>query len=51
MNNKKPAEGKERKSLEEDDLIIEDNTIYEVDLDCYECLRRERKRIENRRNL
>lgn len=30
--------------IEEDDLIIEDNTIYEIDLDCYECLMQERKR-------
>lgn len=30
---------------ENDNLIIEDNTIYEIDLDCYECLMRERKRL------
>lgn len=23
-----------------DELIIEENTIYEIDLDCYECLQR-----------
>lgn len=25
------------KNMEDDSLIIEDNTIYEVDLDCMEC--------------
>lgn len=23
-----------------DELIIEENTIYEIDLDCYECLQK-----------
>ncbi|SFR80335.1 hypothetical protein [Anaeromicropila populeti] len=27
-----------------DELVIEDNTIYEMDLDCFECLRKERQR-------
>jgi hypothetical protein len=35
---------KSKKYLEDDDLVIEDNTIYEVDPDCYECLRKEKKR-------
>lgn len=30
---------------EDDNLIIEENTIYEIDLDCYECLMRERKKL------
>ena len=30
----------------DDDLIIEDNTIYEVDRECYERLKRQRKRRE-----
>lgn len=38
----------DRKSFEEDDLVIDDNTIYEVDLDCYECLKREKKKFENK---
>ncbi|MDO5291704.1 MAG: hypothetical protein Q4F05_03030 [bacterium] len=28
---------------ENDELIIEENTIYEIDYDCYECLMKERK--------
>jgi hypothetical protein len=50
MSDKDQEESKDRRSFENDDLVIEDNTIYEVDLDCYECLRRERKKLENRKN-
>jgi hypothetical protein len=50
MSDKDQEDRKERRSFENDDLVIEDNTIYEVDLDCYECLRRERKKIENKNN-
>lgn len=32
-----------REQWEEDGLIIEDNTIYEIDLNCYECLSEEEK--------
>ncbi|NLP34488.1 MAG: hypothetical protein GX359_04740 [Clostridiales bacterium] len=28
----------------DDDLIIEDNTIYEIDRDCYERLRRQKRK-------
>jgi hypothetical protein len=35
---------KSKKYLEDDALVIEDNTIYEVDLDCYECLMKEKKK-------
>ena len=28
----------------EDDLIIEDNTVYEIDRECYERLKRQRKK-------
>lgn len=31
------------KGLENDELIIEENTIYEIDLECYECLKKARK--------
>lgn len=31
------------KSRENDCLIVEDNTIYEIDLDCMECKRKEGK--------
>lgn len=27
-------------AMEDDSLIIEDNTIYEIDLDCMECKRK-----------
>jgi hypothetical protein len=48
MNNDQELENrgkylKERKRFEDDELIIEDNTIYEIDLDCYSCLQRKRK--------
>lgn len=33
-----------KNSKSDEDLIIEDNTIYEVDRDCYERLKRQRKR-------
>lgn len=36
---------------EEDDLIIEENTIYEIDLDCYECLMREKKRVLDKNKI
>lgn len=29
---------------ENDELIIEQNTIYEIDYDCYECLMKEKKK-------
>lgn len=29
---------------ENDELIIEDNTIYEIDLTCYECLMKRKQR-------
>jgi hypothetical protein len=28
----------------DDDLVIEDNTIYEIDRECYERLRRQKRR-------
>lgn len=28
---------------ENDELIIEQNTIYEIDYDCYECLMKDKK--------
>ncbi len=30
------------KCRENDELIIENNTIYEIDLECYECMLREK---------
>lgn len=30
------------KHSERTKLVIEDNTIYEIDLDCYECLKRQK---------
>lgn len=36
---------------EDNDLIIEDNTVYEIDRECYERLKRQRKRktLDNKR--
>lgn len=28
-----------------EDLVIEENTIYEIDMDCYECLMREKRKL------
>ncbi len=33
-----------KKQKDDSDLIIEENTIYEVDRECYERLKRQRKR-------
>lgn len=41
--NKKRNSNREMTDFEEDELIIEDNTIYEIDLDCYSCLQKQRK--------
>ena len=30
--------------LERTELVIEDNTIYEIDLDCMDCLNRKEKK-------
>jgi hypothetical protein len=30
----------------DDDLIIEENTVYEIDRDCYERLKRQKKKKE-----
>jgi hypothetical protein len=38
-------ENKKRKDTDED-LIIEENTVYEIDRECYEKLKRQRKRKE-----
>jgi hypothetical protein len=48
---KKPSDGKAVfdnpiiNNIEtEDDLIIEDNTVYEIDRECFERLKRQRKK-------
>ena len=33
-----------KKRKEDEDLIIEENTVYEIDRECYERLKRQRKR-------
>ncbi|HWT26797.1 MAG TPA: hypothetical protein VN131_02555 [Mobilitalea sp.] len=33
-----------KNSRRDDDLIIEDNTVYEIDRECYERLRRQKKK-------
>lgn len=48
VNEMKNRKVSPRKNEENDELIIEQNTIYEIDLDCYECLIREKKRYINR---
>lgn len=40
----------EKKKEDEESLIIEENTIYEVDLSCYECLQRENQRLQKNKN-
>lgn len=44
----KPAKGLWDKGnlTKDDELIIEDNTIYEIDMECYERLLRKRKNIK-----
>lgn len=34
----------DRKQKDDTDLIIEDNTVYEIDRECYERLKRQRRR-------
>ncbi len=34
----------QRRYGENDELIIEENTIYEIDLECYECMLREKSK-------
>lgn len=48
VNEMKNRKVSPRKNEENDELIIEQNTIYEIDLDCYECLMREKKRYMSR---
>jgi hypothetical protein len=33
-----------KRNKRDEDLIIEDNTIYEIDRECYERMKRQRKR-------
>ena len=40
-NGKNPERGRAK-------LVIEDNTIYEIDLDCYECRKKEEVRKEKK---
>jgi len=36
----------------EDDLIIEENTVYEIDRECYERLKRQKKhKVQDKRNI
>ncbi len=38
----------QRRYGENDELIIEENTIYEIDLECYECMLKEKSRYINK---
>lgn len=53
-----PNQGKNETNLvfnkrkEDDDLIIEENTVYEIDRECYERLKRQkRRRSQDRKNI
>ncbi|HHU73405.1 MAG TPA: hypothetical protein GXZ28_02110 [Clostridiales bacterium] len=45
-NNSKEVDGSKnnQKNRKDEDLVIEDNTIYEIDRECYERLKRHKKR-------
>lgn len=38
----------QRRYGENDELIIEENTIYEIDLECYECMLKEKSKYINK---
>lgn len=40
----RPIQRETSNKINDDDLIIEENTIYEIDIDCVERLKRNRKR-------
>lgn len=40
-----------KKKRDDTDLIIEDNTVYEIDRECYERLRKQRKRKSQEKKL
>lgn len=41
-----------KRSKSDEDLVIEDNTIYEIDRECYERLKRQRKRrVQERKRI
>lgn len=47
--NELQKKGHSKKYSENDELIIEENTIYEIDLECYECLLKEKSKYLSRR--
>ena len=41
-----------KRNKADEDLVIEDNTVYEIDRECYERLKRQRKRkVQDRKNI
>jgi|GEM_PF-576404 hypothetical protein len=40
----RPATGEDDKSKKDDDLVIEENTVYEIDRECYERIKKQRKK-------
>lgn len=48
--NELQRKGRSKKISENDELIIEENTIYEIDLECYECLLKEKSKYLGKRN-
>lgn len=43
MLNRENLFRKYNRNFDQDDLIIEENTIYEIDMECYECMMKEKK--------
>ncbi len=46
--NELQKKGNAKRYRENDELIIEENTVYEIDLDCYECLLKEKNKYIGR---
>lgn len=44
MNNELEIEENKKKVYQSGGLVIEENTIYEIDEDCLECLEKERNK-------
>ncbi|HWT74609.1 MAG TPA: hypothetical protein VN258_07800 [Mobilitalea sp.] len=41
-----------KKPKADEDLIIEDNTVYEIDRECYERLKKQRRRkVQDKKNI
>lgn len=47
QSSQEDSEKMSKQLIENDELIIEENTIYEIDLECYHCLQEKEKRKNN----